>query len=293
MSVLEVRNLKKSYKRGFIPQVHEVLHGINFSLDAGSITGFLGANGAGKTTTMKCILGLSFPDSGEISFFKGLPLSSEVKSRIGFLPDQPYFYDYLTGEEFLRFYGEISTQVPRKQLKDRIADLLRRVGLYHARHRPLRAYSKGMLQKVGMAQALIHEPELVILDEPLSGLDPDGRFAMNEIIRETAKSGTAIFFSSHLLNDAEKICDKVIILKDGLVAFEGKTSDLLDSVTQSIEISWTDQGEKKLEKVPSLSGAQSRIDQIRKGHGEILEVRQVRLSLEEAFVKIAFKEKGS
>lgn len=290
MSVLKVHELCKSYRRGFIPQVHKVLHGVSFSVEAGSITGFLGANGAGKTTTMKCILGLAFPDSGEVEFFDGQRLSSAVKTRIGFLPEHPYFYDYLTGEEFLRFYGEVSLTIPRPQLKDRVDQLLAKVGLKHAKNRPLRGYSKGMLQKVGIAQALIHEPELVILDEPLSGLDPDGRLAMNEIIRETAKAGTAVFLSSHLLNDAEKHCDRVVILKDGRVRFEGPTSRLLDSVTQSVEVVWLKNGQKMFETVSSTELVQGSVDRLRRDGAQIVEIRPLRMSLEEAFVKIAFQE---
>jgi len=227
MSILKVENLKKSFKKGFIPKSQQVLKGISFKLEPGTITGFLGANGAGKTTTMKCILGLAFPDEGDIRFFGDQELGPEVKKRIGFLPERPYFYEYLTGSEFLRFYGQLSGDFTRNDLNARIEHLLKRVDLWHAKDKKLRAYSKGMLQKVGVAQALIHKPDFVILDEPKSGLDPDGRYYLSEIIKETAKEGACVFFSSHLLHDAEQLCQNLVIMKDGLVIYEGRTDALL------------------------------------------------------------------
>lgn len=289
MSVLSVKNLRKSYKKGFIPRSQTVLHDVSFSLNPGTITGFLGGNGAGKTTTLKCVLGLSFPDSGEITFFDGQPLSSETKSRIGFLPERPYFYDYLTGREFLRFYGQISTSLSRRSLDEKIDGLLRRVDLLHAGDRRLRAYSKGMLQKIGLAQALIHDPELLILDEPKSGLDPDGRYYLSELIKEIARNGTSVFFSSHLLNDAETLCENLVILSSGKVVFDGRTDDLLGRMGQTTEIVYLSKGEKKVEQVKDSSTLQSRIDALRSLKLEILEVRIHRMSLEEAFVKIALR----
>ncbi|MEZ4872211.1 MAG: ABC transporter ATP-binding protein [Bdellovibrionales bacterium] len=162
MKVLEVHNLHKSYSKGFIPKKVEVLRGVNFKIEKGTITGFLGGNGAGKTTTMKCFLGLAIPDAGEIKFFDGLELSPEVKSRIGFLPERPYFYDYLTGEEFLRFYGEISGRFKTsKDLKSRIDYLLNKVDLGHARDRMLKGYSKGMLQKLDWRRRWFIIPNLL------------------------------------------------------------------------------------------------------------------------------------
>ncbi|HMN69015.1 MAG TPA: ABC transporter ATP-binding protein, partial [Bdellovibrionales bacterium] len=171
MKILDVENLRKSYSRGFIPRRTEVLKGLSFSVPAGLVTGFLGANGAGKTTTMRCVLGLDYADSGKIEFFGG-PLDAAARKRLGFLPERPYFYEHLSGVEFLTFYAQLTANWTRADLRARILNLLRRVDLEFAKDRPLRTYSKGMLQKIGLAQALIHEPELVILDEPMSGLDP-------------------------------------------------------------------------------------------------------------------------
>lgn len=289
MNVLEVRHLKKSYKKGFIPRRHLVLNDVSFKLKPGRITGFLGGNGAGKTTTMKCILGLSYADSGDILFFGDQPLSNNVKARIGFLPERPYFYDYLTGKEFLQFYGQISTRLKKKDLNTRIDMLLKKLDLLHARDKRLRTYSKGMLQKIGLAQAIIHNPEFVILDEPKSGLDPDGRFYLSEIIRETARNGTTVFFSSHLLHDAELLCESLVILSGGQVVFEGLTHDLLDRMGQTREISYLASGTRQSETYQDLADVQRRIDEIRKNGGTIEEVRVARMNLEQAFVKIALR----
>jgi ABC-2 type transport system ATP-binding protein len=288
MNLLEVKDLKKSYKRGFIPRKHEVLKGVSFSVPAGSITGFLGGNGAGKTTTMRCALGLDYPDSGTAEFF-GAPLSAESKRKLGFLPERPYFYEHLTGVEFLSFYANLTSSWKRSVLKDRIEGLLKRVDLMHAKDRPLRGYSKGMLQKIGLAQALIHEPELIILDEPVSGLDPDGRLALSEIILETAKKGPAIFFSSHLLHDMERLCQRLVVLKDGVCIFEGPTQTLLEKGGVGLEISYLENGNPKTVAAQNQNDLQ---DQLKKLIGQgavIVEVRRVRASLEEIFVKMALR----
>ena len=289
MSVLRVENLKKTYKRNR-SKVH-ALKGISFKIEPGTVTGFLGANGAGKTTTIKCLLELAFADDGKVFYFEKEGLSNEAKARIGFLPERPYFYEYLTGREFLRFYGEISTKLSRKDLGLRIEELLKRVGLDLAADRQLRSYSKGMLQRVGIAQALIHEPEFVILDEPMTGLDPDGRFEVREIIRETAARGTAVFFSSHLLPDAEQSCDHLVILKLGELIYQGPTEKLLNQTSSQFEVIWQDNAVLRSEVIKTNQDLQLRIDELRKKSMAIMEVKPTRLSLEEAFVKIAFDKK--
>lgn len=289
MSVLKVTDLRKSYKKGFIPKKVEVLKGVNFSLPQGTITGFLGGNGAGKTTTLKCILGLAFPDSGEVSFFDGHPLDNETKKKIGFLPERPYFYEHLTGEEFLGFYGELSLRLNRKTLMERIDRLLKRVDLTHARHKRLREYSKGMLQKIGVAQALIHDPELVILDEPKSGLDPDGRYYLSEIIRETAREGKTVFFSSHLLHDAEKLCERLVIMKSGKVTFEGPMDDFLKKMGDASIITYVASGQKNTVRVESQAELQKKIGELAGQNAQILEVKADR-NLEDAFIKLGLRD---
>jgi ABC-2 type transport system ATP-binding protein len=295
-SVLSVKGLKKSFRKplghkslikSFRRETVDALKSISFDIPSGTVTGFLGANGAGKTTTIKCLLGLAIPDNGEISFFGGSPLTPEVKRRIGFLPERPYFYEYLTGREFLRFYGELSTDISQADLRARITALLKRVGLDHAGDRPLRGYSKGMLQRVGIAQALIHGPDFIILDEPMTGLDPDGRLEVREIIRETAQSGTAVFFSSHLLPDAETLCDRLVILKQGDLVYQGATKDLLGRVENGYRIQSAKDGQLETKTIATAEELQKVIDQERARHASIIEIHPLRLSLEEAFVRIA------
>ena len=294
MAILEVKNLKKSYKKGFIPKKEEVLKGVSFSIKQGTITGFLGGNGAGKTTTMKCLLELAFPDEGEISYFDGQPISSEVKKKIGFLPERPYFYEYLTGYEFLRFYGELSTELKKKDLRQRITTLLKKVDLYFAKDRLLKQYSKGMLQKIGLAQALVHSPEFVILDEPMSGLDPDGRYYLRELILQTSKEGASVFFSSHLLHDAELICKDLVILKSGQVIYEGSTQNLLKGVVKNVEIVYEKNGVRQNFTCEKGGVLQEKIDELRKEGFDILSVKAEKASLEKAFISMALRgEKDS
>ncbi|RME18080.1 MAG: ABC transporter ATP-binding protein [Bdellovibrio sp.] len=286
MFVLEVNGLRKSYKKGFIPKKQEVLKGVSFKVSSGEITGFLGANGAGKTTTIKCVLALAFPDAGEITFFEQGPLSLDAKMKIGFLPERPYFYEYLTGKEFLKFYGQLSGRFSSVVLRSRIESLLKRVDLWAARDKKLKDYSKGMLQKIGLAQALIHEPEFVILDEPLAGLDPDGRMTLSELIRDIAKEGMGVFFSSHLLNDVEKLCQKVIIIKNGLVEYEGGVQDLLKKTGGRFRIVYIEGGVQKVHIIDGNEGElQSYIDQLRRRQCHIIEIKSDN-TLEDAFKKI-------
>ncbi len=293
--VVRVSHLEKSFKKtGLSYERIKVLKDLNFSVPAGKITGFLGANGSGKTTTLKCLLGLAFPDSGTVEYFGKTELTEDVKMRIGFLPERPYFYEYLTGEEFLRFYGMLSKKFLRQELEERIQLILGRVGLQKARTKSLRNYSKGMLQRIGIAQALIHDPDFVILDEPMTGLDPDGRWEVTHIIEETAAKGTSIFFSSHLLNDAEKICDHLVVLKDGQVLFHGPTAQFVGQMDAQFSVSYRSpvvvNGVQQ--KVVEQADLQRTIDELRSQKFEILEVRKAQVSLEQAFLKAAFGKVG-
>lgn len=286
MKVLEVRGLKKTFKRGFIPKRVEVLKGVDFAIEAGTVTGFLGANGAGKTTTIKCLLELNYADEGEIKYFDSNELTPEIKSRIGFLPERPYFYEYLTGREFLRFYGKLGMNLSKKDMEERIDRSLEEVKLSHAGNRHLRQYSKGMLQRVGIAQALIHDPDLVILDEPMAGLDPDGRQEVSQIIKDTAQKGTAVFFSSHLLNDAEKLCDHLVILEGGKVAYQGGTIDLLKQIKSTLFVRYIENKQRKFVHCDNLEEVQKQIGDCVKNGLEIIEVGRDRQTLEQAFSRI-------
>lgn len=224
--VLEVKNLHKSFAMGFIPQKKKILKGVTFQVGEGEIFGYLGPNGAGKTTTLKCILSIIYPDEGEIRLFGLHHTSLEAKRKIGFLPENPYFYEYLTASEFLRFYAQLFG-LPREQREKKINDLLQLVGLPHVSNVQLRKFSRGMLQRIGLAQALINEPSLVFLDEPLGGLDPIGRKDMRDIILRLRDEGKTVFLCSHILQDIEMICDRVAIIVEGRIINQGKLQDLV------------------------------------------------------------------
>ncbi len=225
---VRIRDLQKSFHGHLSLSTHHVLRGVSLTVPKGVIYGFLGPNGAGKTTTLKILTGLLFPDGGEITILGRQGVNPAMRRRIGFLPETPYFYDYLTGAELLAFLGRLFG-IPKATLADRSVELLRSVGLESKGSVQLRKYSKGMLQRIGLAQALINDPELVILDEPVSGLDPVGRREMRDLILDLKARGKTVFFSSHILSDAESICDEVAILMQGQVVKEGPLDRLLGS----------------------------------------------------------------
>jgi len=234
-TLLKIDNIRKSFSLGLIPRKKEILKGISFEVAEGEIFGYLGPNGAGKTTTLKCILGLIFPDAGNIEIF-GLPhMSLRAKARIGFLPENPYFYDYLTGEEFLDFYGQLFA-LGRAERRQRITSLLKLVGMEQAAGLQLRKYSRGMLQRIGLAQALINDPSFVILDEPLGGLDPLGRKELRDIIVRLKGEGKTVLLSSHILQDIEMICSRVAIILDGKIISQGALRDLISEKVLFTEI---------------------------------------------------------
>ncbi|MDH4270859.1 MAG: ABC transporter ATP-binding protein [Candidatus Aminicenantes bacterium] len=233
--VLEVDNLAKAFTPGFIPKKREILKGISFSVAAGEIFGYLGPNGAGKTTTLKCILGLIFPDRGKIEIFGHPHLSMKGREQLGYLPENPYFYDYLTGAEFLDFYARLFG-LKKRDKEDKIAGLLRLVGMEKACDLQLRKFSRGMLQRIGLAQALINDPTLLFLDEPLGGLDPLGRKELRDIIVRLKQEGKTIFLCSHILQDIEMICDRVAIIVGGRVISQGSLRDLISEKVLYTEI---------------------------------------------------------
>jgi ABC-2 type transport system ATP-binding protein len=234
-TVLQVDNLAKAFAPGFIPRKRTILKGISFSVAAGEIFGYLGPNGAGKTTTLKCILGLIFPDRGKIEIFGHPHLSMKGKEHLGFLPENPYFYDYLTAAEFLDFYARLFG-LKKRDKKEKIAGLLRLVGMEKSRDLQLRKFSRGMLQRIGLAQALINDPTLLFLDEPLGGLDPLGRKQLRDIIVRLKQEGKTIFLCSHILQDIEMICDRVAIIVGGQIISEGSLRDLISAKVLFTEI---------------------------------------------------------
>ncbi|MDH4300596.1 MAG: ABC transporter ATP-binding protein [Nitrospira sp.] len=234
--IVTVDHLSKIFKVGFWGRRVTAVDELSLDVRRGEIYGFLGPNGAGKTTTIKILMGLIYPSRGTARLF-GQPVGDQTaKAKVGFLPESPYFYDYLTSREFLRFYGHLFGLLGAT-LEKRIDELLELVSMTHARDLQLRKFSKGMLQRVGIAQALINDPELVILDEPMSGLDPIGRKEVRDLIVRLKESGKTVMFSSHILHDAELLCDRVAMIMKGKLVACGQVSELIDhGTTQEVEM---------------------------------------------------------
>jgi ABC-2 type transport system ATP-binding protein len=228
-SLLELQGLRRSY--GAIVALND----LSFEVPAGQVVGFLGPNGAGKTTSIKMLMGLIAPTSGTMEIFGKRAPSPEVMARVGFLPENPYIYPYLSPREFITMCGRLSG-MKGPALRDRVVEVIRRVGIPEAIDRAARALSKGMLQRVGLAAAIVHDPELLVLDEPMSGLDPVGRKEVRDLIVEEKHRGRTVFFSSHILSDVEMLCDRVCILRQGEVVVSGALRDLLGSGKRRSEI---------------------------------------------------------
>ena len=225
--VVQTEQLSKVFRVGFWGKRMTAVESLSLEVRRGEVFGFLGPNGAGKTTTLKILMGLIYPTSGQARLFGRDLGDPQTKARLGFLPESPYFYDYLTSREFLGFYGHLFG-LWGAVLDKRIDELLELVGMTHAKDLQLRKFSKGMLQRVGVAQALINDPELVVLDEPMSGLDPIGRKEVRDLILRLKESGKTVLFSSHILHDAEVLCDRVAMILKGRLVACGRVTDLLD-----------------------------------------------------------------
>jgi ABC-2 type transport system ATP-binding protein len=272
MKPLQIKALTKEFRLGFRREKVLALDRLDLEVAQGEIFGFLGPNGAGKTTTLKLLMGLLYPTSGTAWLLEKQLGDNEVKHKIGFLPESPYFYEYLTAREFLAFYGQLFGMAG-KILAQKVDGLLETVNLAPVRHLPLRKFSKGMLQRMGLAQALINDPELVILDEPMSGLDPIGRRDVRDIIMHLKDQGKTVFFSSHILPDVEMICDRVGILVKGRLRAVGTVHDLVgSSAVASVEIVVEDMAEAGIQAAEELgakvvrSGRQALIKVTDKGH---------------------------
>jgi ABC-2 type transport system ATP-binding protein len=238
MAAIEILGLEKIYQVGFWrKRPRRALQPLHLIIAEGEIFGFLGPNGAGKTTTLKLLMGLIFPSSGSARILGREWTDPEVKAQIGFLPEQPYFYDYLTAHELLDYYGQLSG-VSAKDRKRRIDEILQRVGLPEVKGIQLRKFSKGMLQRVGIAQAILHEPKVVFLDEPMSGLDPVGRREVRDLMEQLKHEGKTVFFSTHILSDAEALCDRVAIIHKGELRGVGAVEELTAGVQGKVEVIW-------------------------------------------------------
>jgi len=300
MPVIEILGLEKTYLVGFWrKRPKRALHPLHLTVEEGEVFGFLGPNGAGKTTTLKLLMGLVFPTSGSARLLGRDWTDPEVKAQIGFLPEQPYFYDYLTAHELLNYYGQLSG-VPGKDRKRRIDEVLQRVGLTDVKGVQLRKFSKGMLQRAGIAQAILHDPKLVFLDEPMSGLDPMGRREVRDLMEQLKHEGKTVFFSTHILSDAEALCDRVAIIHQGELRSVGAVADLTSSVQSKVEVIW--QGREVPPSMKALgaechvtgdtvravlaeSQQDAAIDALRRERMRLIAITPVRTSLEEYFIE--------
>ena len=300
--VIRTENLTKVFKVGFRGKSAAALKGLNLEVNKGEIFGFLGPNGAGKTTTIKILMGLIYPTTGKAWILDKEANDIEVKNHIGFLPEQPYFYDYLTSLEFLRFYGQLFG-LEKDELIVRMKNLLSLVGLEDASDLQLRKFSKGMLQRIGIAQALINQPDLIVLDEPMSGLDPIGRKEIRDIILRLKDDGKTVFFSTHIISDVEMICDRVGILMKGELVNVGRLDEIMDAKVKYVEViarnvskemlahmeamgsSLHETGEHVSIKVKDENKIDAILQVISDGKGRVVSVIPQRETLEEHFMK--------
>jgi ABC-2 type transport system ATP-binding protein len=298
---IETRGLSKSYATGhlFWRRRHDALIGLDLRVERGEVFGYLGPNGSGKTTTLKLWTGLLFPDSGQATIL-GRPLAERSwRFQVGYLPEHPYLYDYLTAEEYLDYVGRLFGQ-SRALRRERSRALLSLVGLSRSAAVPLRRYSKGMVQRAGLAQALMNDPELIILDEPMSGLDPIGRRLVRNVILDLKKAGKTVVFSTHILSDAETLCDRVAVLKAGRLLDVGPLASILRLDVNHVEmlVAGIDAGQLGLAGVRARQALGERwrlevdegslgavVRRVEEGGGRILSVQPIRQSLEDYFFK--------
>jgi ABC-2 type transport system ATP-binding protein len=300
MTAIDILGLEKTYSVGFWRKKPKcALRPLHLRVEEGEIFGFLGPNGAGKTTTLKMLMGLVYPTAGSARIL-GMEINDpRMKAQIGFLPEQPYFYDYLTAGELLDYYGQLSGVAPKERSR-KVREVLERVGLTDVTRVQLRKFSKGMLQRVGIAQAILHDPRIVFFDEPMSGLDPMGRREVRDLMEQLKHEGKTVFFSTHILSDAEALCDRVAIIHLGELRSVGAVVDLTSSIEGNVELVWHGN------KVPSamsglgadchitgdtvravlLEGNQeAALEALRREQLRIISLIPVRTSLEEYFVR--------
>ncbi|HXX18778.1 MAG TPA: ABC transporter ATP-binding protein [Candidatus Acidoferrum sp.] len=303
---IEIRGLTKDYPVGFWrKRMRRSLDNLTLQVEEGEIFGFLGPNGAGKTTTLKLLIGLIFPTAGTARI-RGRSIDDvQMHSEIGYLPEQPYFYDYLTARELLDYYGRF-TNYTKAERRERVARLLERVGLADAADLQLRKYSKGMLQRAGIAQAILHEPQVVFLDEPMSGLDPVGRREVRDIILDLKKSGRTVFFSTHILSDAEMLCDRVAVLAGGRLQGVGAPEEIMSLEVHAMDILFEPRAGRALpaalaDRVTHIGGRchiavpeaelYAALDELKNCDAKILSVSPVRPTLEDYFLRLVGNER--
>jgi ABC-2 type transport system ATP-binding protein len=300
-AAIEIENLTKDYPFGFLHlKKKRSLEGLTMQVESGEVFGFLGPNGAGKSTTIKLLVGLIFPDAGSARILGKSTIDIEMHRDIGYLPEQPYFYDYLTAAEVLDYFARFH-DLTAPDRRERVARMLKKVGLETAGKIQLRKYSKGMLQRVGLAQAILHDPKVVILDEPMSGLDPIGRREVRDIILELKRQGKTVLFSTHILSDAEMLCDRVGVIVGGKLRGVGAPGEMIGLKAQGLEILFelpgsgssaaaviakaTKTGDRYRLQV-SEEELYAAMEQLRGAGAKILSVAQVKASLEEYFMDL-------
>jgi ABC-2 type transport system ATP-binding protein len=300
-AAIEIENLTKDYPFGFLHLKKKTsLEGLTMRVEEGEVFGFLGPNGAGKTTTIKLLVGLIFPTAGTARILGKSISDISMHADIGYLPEQPYFYDYLTAAELLDYFARIH-DLPAQERKARVDGMLKKVGLETARKIQLRKYSKGMLQRIGVAQAILHDPKVVILDEPMSGLDPVGRREVRDVILELKQAGKTVLFSTHILSDAEMLCDRVGVIVGGKLRGVGAPDEIVGMKAQGMEVLFeyagaavglqpllskaTQTGKRYRMQVPE-SDLYATLQQLASAGAKVLSVTQVKSTLEEYFMHL-------
>lgn len=260
---VEIRQLVKDFQTSFKRKPLRAVDEVSIQIMPGEVYGLIGPNGSGKSTTMKALLGLVAPTSGQCAIFGKDSMKVDSRNEVGFLPENPYFYKHLSGEETLEFYGKLCG-IRGKQLKDRVTELLELVDLKEASHRRIGGYSKGMLQRIGLAQAMIQEPRLVILDEPTAGVDPVGSREIRDLIFKLKEQGITVFLCSHLLEQVQEVCDQVGIIFRGKMVKEGKLEDLI-AIEDQTELVMKDADAALVAKIEALVREDGKASLVRKG----------------------------
>ena len=300
-AIVRVGGLVKDFRTGLGFRKKRVLHGIDFEVRRGEVYGFIGPNGAGKTTTLKVLMGLIHATAGEATVLGHDVRETAYRRHIGYAPESPYFYDFLTGREIVEFYARLA-DVDAAKRTHRVGEVLELVGLAHAADERLRTYSKGMLQRIGIAQAIVHDPEVVFLDEPMSGLDPVGRKEVRDLIVDLNQAGKSIMMNTHILSDVEMICDRVGIIVDGRIAYEGSIDgflpddektfdvtlgalapDFVDEMATRLRVDPTGRGDRVTFSVAEKHVSELVEAALRRG-GQVLEVLSRRADLETLFM---------
>ncbi|HJV37182.1 ABC transporter ATP-binding protein [Geomonas sp.] len=289
MNAIEISGLSKTFKGKRWSRV-EALKNLSLSVEVGEIFGFLGPNGAGKSTTIKTLMGLIEPSAGNARIMGKEISSPEARRQVGYLPENPAFYDYLGAQEYLNFVGAAFGMEPQ-ELAVKTEQVLKQLELWEARKRPMRSYSKGMVQRVGLAQVLIHDPQVCILDEPMSGLDPVGRALVKEIMLDLKKRGKCVFFSTHIIADVESVCDRVgIILKGELQSVE-RVDDIMSRGVVGYDVTVRDSAGHSSERYVGKDELSSAMAKLQAEGGEVTLIEPRRKSLEDFFLDI-IKKRG-